>query len=44
MKNIENYKSRFFSLMESTMGDVKPLISEQETSPTGGFFCFIIYL
>jgi hypothetical protein len=36
MKNIENYKSRFFSLMESTMGDVKPLISEQETSPTGG--------
>jgi hypothetical protein len=28
MKNIENYKRRFYTLMESTMGDVKPLISE----------------
>ena len=28
MKNIENYKTRFYTLMESTMGDVKPLISE----------------
>jgi len=28
MKNIENYKTRFYALMESTMGDVKPLISE----------------
>lgn len=32
MKNIENYKTRFYTLMESTMGDVKPLISEEETS------------
>jgi hypothetical protein len=30
MRNIENYKQRFFNLMESTIGDVKPLISEQE--------------
>jgi len=29
MSNIENYKKRFFILMESEMGDVKPLISEQ---------------
>jgi hypothetical protein len=29
MGNIENYKQRFYNLMESTMGDVKPLISEQ---------------
>ncbi len=29
MKNIENYKRRFYTLMESTMGNVKPLISEQ---------------
>jgi hypothetical protein len=28
MENIENYKTRFYTLMESTMGDVKPLISE----------------
>ena len=28
MKNIENYKTRFYTLMESTMGDVKPLITE----------------
>jgi len=34
MKNIENYKTRFSQLMESTMGDVKPLISEQAPSPT----------
>jgi hypothetical protein len=27
--NIEQYKHRFFNLMESTIGDVKPLISEQ---------------
>ena len=34
MKNIEQYKERFYNLMESTMGDVRPLISEQsETSP-----------
>ena len=30
MENIENYRQRFFNLMESTMGDVKPLINEQE--------------
>lgn len=29
MKNIEQYKNRFFNLMESTIGDVKPLIMEQ---------------
>ena len=29
MKSIENYKKRFFNLMESTMGDVRPLITEQ---------------
>jgi hypothetical protein len=29
MNNIEQYKNRFFNLMESTIGDVKPLISEQ---------------
>jgi hypothetical protein len=29
MNNIVNYKKRFFSLMESTMGNVKPLITEK---------------
>ena len=29
MKNIEQYKQRFFNLMESELGNVKPLISEQ---------------
>ena len=29
--NIEQYKRRFFNLMESTIGDVKPLITEQIT-------------
>ncbi len=29
MKNIEQYKKRFYSLIESEMGNVKPLISEQ---------------
>jgi len=29
MNNIEEYKKRFFMLMESEMGDVRPLISEQ---------------
>ena len=34
MNNIEEYRKRFNSLLESSMGDVKPLISEQpETSP-----------
>ena len=26
--NVEQYKKRFYNLMESTMGDVKPLINE----------------
>jgi len=30
MKNINEYKRRFNTLMESTMGDVKPLIMEQK--------------
>lgn len=29
MNNIEQYRNRFFNLMESTIGDVKPLITEQ---------------
>ena len=33
MKNIEQYKRRFYKLMESTIGDVKPLISEQPERP-----------
>ena len=32
MDNIEQYKQRFFMLMESEMGNVKPLISEQVCS------------
>jgi hypothetical protein len=31
MKNINDYKKRFYNLMESTMGDSKPLINEQYT-------------
>lgn len=30
MNTIRDYKNRFYNLMESTMGDVRPLISEQE--------------
>jgi hypothetical protein len=30
MNNIEQYKKRFYNLMESTMGDAKPLISENQ--------------
>jgi hypothetical protein len=33
MESIENYKKRFFNLMESTIGDVRPLIIEQQLSP-----------
>jgi hypothetical protein len=33
MNNIEQYKKRFYNLMESTMGDVRPIISEQPTTP-----------
>ena len=38
MKNINDYKNRFYNLMESTMGDVRPLIMEQSgtTQTTGG--------
>jgi len=38
MKNINDYKKRFYNLMESTMGDVRPLIMEQSgtTQTTGG--------
>jgi hypothetical protein len=31
MNNIEHYRNRFNSLLESTMGDVRPLIIEQQT-------------
>lgn len=31
MNNINKYKKRFYNLMESTMGDAKPLIIEQTT-------------
>jgi hypothetical protein len=31
MNNIEQYRKRFYNLMESTMGDVRPIISEQPT-------------
>lgn len=34
MENIEQYINRFNSLMESKIGDVKPLISEQSTPTT----------
>ena len=33
MKNLNNYKRRFNILMESTMGDVRPLINEVEGEP-----------
>ena len=32
--NVEQYKKRFYNLMESTMGDVKPLINEEESTVT----------
>lgn len=32
MKNIEQYRKRFNSLLESTIGDVRPLISEDNDS------------
>ena len=34
MNNLNEYKRRFYNLMESTLGDVKPLISEQPTPTT----------
>ena len=33
MNNIEQYKQRFYNLMESNMGDVRPIISEQPVRP-----------
>ena len=33
MKTINDYRKRFYNLMESTIGDVKPLISEQSERP-----------
>lgn len=33
MKDIEQYKKRFYNLMESTMGDAKPLINESAPDP-----------
>jgi hypothetical protein len=32
MKNINEYKKRFYTLMESTVGDVKPLLNEEDFS------------
>ncbi len=29
MENVNQYKDRFYTLLESTMGDIKPLLSEQ---------------
>ena len=31
MNTINQYKNRFYNLLESTMGDVRPLITEDET-------------
>ena len=28
MSNIDSYKKRFYGLMESTMGDVRPILTE----------------
>ena len=33
MKNLNSYKERFYQLMESEMGNVKPLINEENTQP-----------
>ena len=35
MRNLNQYRNRFFTLMESTIGNVKPLVSEQLTGTTG---------
>lgn len=34
MENIEQYKNRFYNLMESKSGDVKPLLTENEIDGT----------
>jgi hypothetical protein len=31
MSNIDSYKERFYGLMESTMGDVRPILTEEVT-------------
>ena len=36
MKNLKNYKNRFYSLLESKMGDVKPLINEDDYQGQSG--------
>lgn len=38
MRGINEYRKRFFNLMESTMGDAKPLISEQAAKQVAGPF------
>ena len=39
MENLEQYKSRFYNLIESTMGNVKPLITEDiDYQPAQQFF------
>ena len=35
MKSINEYKDRFFHLLETEIGDVKPIINEQVNSATG---------
>jgi hypothetical protein len=34
MNNLNEYKNRFYTLMESTMGNVKPLITEEDENNT----------
>lgn len=36
MKTISEYQKRFYQLMESTIGDVKPLLNEDSTERNGG--------
>lgn len=36
VKNLKNYKNRFYSLLESKMGDVKPLINEDDYQGQSG--------
>lgn len=35
MENIEQYKKRFYNLMESSMGDVRPIISDSPSKDKG---------
>jgi len=41
MNNLNEYKNRFYTLMESTIGDVKPLIDEQSVDDTKPLFDFL---